>query len=99
MKPTERLRIKLELENLWLAILSLLRRDARNGREIRRLVKKKFGLLTGTVTAYKVLYSLEAGGFVKSKRVGKSVLYSITGRGRKELSAAKKFGLGYFKRL
>ncbi|MEM5804541.1 MAG: PadR family transcriptional regulator [Candidatus Aenigmatarchaeota archaeon] len=99
MRPCERLKEKVELENLWLAVLSLLKRRAMNGRELRNLVKGKFGLLTGTVTAYKVLYALEANGFVTSERRGKCVAYRITKKGRAELASGKRFLRDYSRRL
>lgn len=89
-KPTERLKKKVEKENLWYFILSSLRKTDKYGKELRNIIKKKFGFLIGTVTAYKVLYLLEMGGYVRSYKDGKIVLYSITKKGLKELNLGKK---------
>jgi DNA-binding PadR family transcriptional regulator len=89
-RPIERLKRKIEKENLWLFILSALSKEKRYGNELRKLMKEKFGFLTGLMTSYKVLYLLELGGYVKSKKEGKFIYYEITEKGRKELNEAKK---------
>lgn len=89
MRPVQRLVFKVDVENLWLVILSLLKSGPMNGRELRAQVRRKFGVLTGIVTAYKVLYFLESGGYVRSARDGRQVVYTITPKGRRELSAGK----------
>jgi len=93
--PTGRLKRKIEKENLWLFILSSLGNERKCGKELKSKVEKEFGFITGKVTAYKVLYLLESGGYVKSEKEGRRVYYSITGRGRKELGS----GLVYLKSL
>jgi PadR family transcriptional regulator PadR len=89
-KPAERLKKKVQKENLWLFILSLLNKKDRYGYEIRDLIKKRFGFLSGNVTAYKVLYLLERGGYVSSKK-GKKRYYKITASGREQLKKSKQF--------
>ena len=71
--PSERLKRKIEKENLWLFILSALQKKRRYGNELRELMKNNFGFLIGTMTSYKVLYLLETGGYVISKKEGKNV--------------------------
>lgn len=89
-KPVERLKRKIERENLWLFILSLLKKQKKCGTELRQLIEKKFGFLAGNVTAYKVLYLLERGKYVESEKKGKFVFYKISRRGFSELKKAKK---------
>lgn len=96
MRPSERLKEKVEKENLWLFVLSILKKGRMNGRDMRGLVKKKFGFVYGNVTAYKVLYLLESGSYVKSEKEGKFVFYSITKKGIAELKEAKKLFKKYF---
>jgi DNA-binding PadR family transcriptional regulator len=90
----ERLKDKVQKENLWFFLLVLLSTKARYGYELRSLVKKEFGFWSGTVTAYRVLYSLQGAGLVKSQTVDRRRYYEITEEGRKELAQAKVFLAG-----
>jgi DNA-binding PadR family transcriptional regulator len=90
----ERLKDKVQKENLWFFILLLLSTKARYGYELRTLVKEEFGFWSGNVTAYRVLYSLEAAGLVKSQTVERRRYYEITVKGRKEMEEAKRFLAG-----
>ena len=87
----ERLKDKVQRENLWFFILLLLSTKARYGYELRKLVKEEFGFWSGNVTAYRVLYSLEAAGMVKSQLVERRKYYEITESGRKEMEEARRF--------
>jgi len=89
--PSQRLKKKVEKENLWLFILSSLGKNKLSAAEIKRLITKKFGLITGNVTVYKVLYLLEIGGYVKAGKQNTSVIYSITSKGRREMKIARQF--------
>ena len=86
-----RLKDKVQKENLWFFILLLLSTKARYGYELRGLVKDEFGFWSGNVTAYRVLYSLEAAGMVKSETVSRRRYYEITESGRREIEEAKRF--------
>lgn len=94
-RPLERLKRKVEVENLWLFILKLLSERERCGKEIREEVRKRFGFWIGNVTAYKVLYLLERGRYITSKKMGKKRVYGLTTKGRKEIEEA----LDYFRSL
>lgn len=94
MSFVERLKDKVQKENLWFFILLLLAKKARYGYELRKLVKKEFGFWSGTVTAYRVLYSLEAAGLVKSQTVERRRYYEITVKGSSEMEEAKRFLAG-----
>lgn len=96
MRPSERLKEKVEKENLWLFVLSALKEKGMNAKDLRGIIGKKFGFVYGNVTAYKVLYLLESGKYVKSEKDGKSVPYSITKKGLAELKAAKRLFKSYF---
>lgn len=89
--PLKRLKRKIEKENLWLFILSSLKGKRMCGKDLKEIVEKRFNFLTGKVTAYKVLYLLDSGGYVKSEKSGKKVYYQMTGAGRKELSAGNRY--------
>ncbi len=86
--PLERLKRKVMVENLWLHVLKMLKTKEMIGYEIRNELKKKYGFWCGNVTAYKVLYGLEAGGYVS--RNGKK-RYKVTKKGAKELEKAGRF--------
>jgi DNA-binding PadR family transcriptional regulator len=94
-RPSERLKRKIEKENLWLFILSALQKKRRYGNELRELVKNNFDFLIGFMTSYKVLYLLETGGYVISKKEGRNVYYEITKKGINELKEGKKFLKSY----
>ena len=87
----DRLKDKVQKENLWFFLLLLLSTGSRYGYELRELVKERFGFWSGTVTAYRVLYSLEAAGMVKSRAVERRRYYEITEKGRRELEEGKTF--------
>ncbi len=96
MRPSERLKEKIEKENLWLFVLSILKGKRTNARDLRSVIRKRFGFVYGNVTAYKVLYLLESGNYVKSEKDGKFVFYSITKKGLSELEEAKKIFKKYY---
>lgn len=87
----ERLKEKVQKENLWFFILILLSSEARYGYELRKLVRDQFGFWSGNVTAYRVLYSLEKAHMVKSEVRDRRKYYSITNDGMEQLDGAKKF--------
>lgn len=99
MRPSKKLKRRIGIESLWLYILSSLSKRPMSGKELKTRIRVKFGFITGTVTAYKVLYLLEKDGYVKSIKEGKFVIYSITKKGKKELLIGKKLLLNYARRL
>ncbi len=93
----ERLKTKVQKENLWFFILLLLSEKARYGYELRKLVNEEFGFWSGNVTAYRVLYSLQAAGMVRSEPLERRRYYEITDLGRGEVEEAKRFLEGILK--
>lgn len=91
MLPIERLQKSNTIENLWIYILSLLRKSPIYGWEISKLIEKKFKFRPGKITPYRVLYRLEKAGFVKSQLKDKRRIYQITEKGEEELNLAKNF--------
>ncbi len=98
-KPSERLRRKIEKENLWIFILRCLLDSKKTGGEIRRELKEKYKLNIGMVTSYRVLYLLEKGGYVKIGKKNKKKYYSICEKGREEMEKGKKLLENYLKIL
>ena len=91
MQFVDRLKDKVQKENLWFFILLLLSSKDRYGYELRGLLKKKFGFWSGNVTAYRVLYNLERSGLVKAMMRDRRKYYGITETGRKEVEVARRF--------
>jgi len=91
MLPIERLRKSNTIDNLWIYILSLLKKREIYAWEIPSLIEKEFDFRPGRITPYRVLYRLEKDGFVKSKIRQRRRVYQITEKGNKELNKAKKF--------
>ena len=89
-KPIKRLKKKILKENLWIFVLSLLKKKERYRFEIKNIIKKEFGFICGNVTAYKVLYFLEIDNYVKSFQKKKKY-YKITYKGKNELKNAETF--------
>lgn len=91
MLPIERLQRSNTKENLWIYILSLLKKRKVYGWEIPALINQEFSFKPGRITPYRVLYRLENQGLVKSKLKDRRRVYQITEKGEKELGFAKDF--------
>lgn len=91
MLPIERFKKSNTKENLWLYILSLLKKKELYAWEIPNLVEKEFNFKPGRITPYSVLYRLEETGFVKSQLKERRRIYEITEKGKTELNMAKDF--------
>jgi len=91
MLPFERLQKLNTTGNLWIYILFLLKKREIYGWEVRSLIEKKFNFRPGLITPYRVLYRLQADGFVKSGLKERRRIYQITEKGKKELEKAKNF--------
>jgi DNA-binding PadR family transcriptional regulator len=87
----ERLKAKVQKENLWFFILLLLSTEERYGFELRELINERFGFWSGNVTAYRVLYDLERSGMVKAEVKDRRRYYKITELGRQEVREAAAF--------
>ena len=97
MRFSDRLRDKVQKENLWLFILVLLSQKERYGFELRKLINERFGFWSGSVTAYRVLYALERANLVRAESKERRRYYTITSQGRAELDEAKSFLQGILK--
>ena len=90
---------KLTVENLWLYVLSLLKREPLYGYEVGEKIKKNFGFKPGKVTCYIVLHKLESEGLISSKHPPEKTrslgpqrkYYVLTAKGEKALERAKSF--------
>lgn len=91
MLPFERLENLNTKENIWIYILSLLKKGSIYAWEIQDIIEKEFGFKPGRITPYRALYRLEEDGFVKSEMEERRRVYKITEKGKKELEKAKVF--------
>ncbi len=99
MLPFDRLKKSNTIENLWLYILSLLKKREIYGWEIPNIIEKEFRFKPGRITPYRVLYRLEKNGFVKSGIKERRRVYRLTEKGRKEIDRAKIFYQEIFKKI
>ena len=87
---------KLTVENLWLYVLSLLKKEPLYGYEVSRKIEENFGFKPGRVTCYIVLYKLQSEGLITSKKLREDSetqrkYYVLTRKGEKALEDAKEF--------
>ncbi|MBI1972098.1 MAG: helix-turn-helix transcriptional regulator [Candidatus Aenigmarchaeota archaeon] len=100
MRPSERLRKSLTVDNLWQHVL----KNLRTPRYAYDLTRRLKGLKANMVTVYSVLYKLETGGYIKKAFSGKGggparKYYVATNRGVKELALGKKILRKHLKEL
>lgn len=99
MVPLERLQKTNTVGNLWIYILSLLKKRPVYGYELRKVISENFGFTPGKITSYRVLYRLEENGYVKSRIKKMKRIYEITEKGEKELEEARKFFKNLFAKV
>jgi len=76
---------------LWMYVLRILKEKSMHAYSLRAEIEKRFGFRPGTVTAYRVLYSLSAAGLVTKTPEGRRKVYAITPKGREKLIEAVRF--------
>ena len=86
-----RLRKSLTKGNLWLYVLSKLRRGKLYAYGLRKEMEKEFGWSHGLITSYVVLYKLESEGLISSAFEGRRKYYRITKKGAAEIKKAKAY--------
>ncbi|MDD5568824.1 MAG: helix-turn-helix transcriptional regulator [Candidatus Pacebacteria bacterium] len=91
MEPYARLEKSNTKENLWIYILTALKKRPNYAWELPLVIEKEFGFRPGNITPYRALYRLEDQGFVKSELQERRRIYKITGSGEKELEKVKQF--------
>lgn len=91
-RPIKRLRRHLTIENLWLYILSIIRRDGEcYAYTLPEQIEKDFYFRPSGVMVYIVLHMLEGEGLIKSEMRERRRYYRLTEKGRGTLSEAKKY--------
>jgi DNA-binding PadR family transcriptional regulator len=90
MRPLARLERSLTTENLWLYILSTLKKKKTYAYALNGQIEERFGWKPGLIISYIVFYKLEAEGLITSKYDERRKYYEITGKGKKALADAKR---------
>ncbi len=75
---------------LGFLILFLLSKKNMHGQELADEIEKRRGDKPSPGTIYPALKGLKEAGFLDEDKVGKTITYSLTPRGKKALSIAKK---------
>lgn len=93
-KPVKRLKQLLTVGNLWLYILSLIKRNGRMyAYTLDDEIEKEFFFKPSKVMIYLVLYKLEGDGMIKAETVGEErrKYYNIAKKGEETLNFAKQY--------
>jgi DNA-binding PadR family transcriptional regulator len=93
--PVKRLKRLLTSGNLWLYILSLLKKRKLYAYELDKMIESEFGFRPNKIMIYVVLYRLENEGLITSQYEERRKYYTISGKGSESLKIARD----YFKTL
>ena len=91
MLPFLHLKKSNTINNLWIYILALAKKQPIYAYLLQKEIENKFGFRSGKITPYRVLYRLEKEGFVKSEIKERKRFYKITEKGESELKKAINF--------
>lgn len=91
MKPILKLAKNNTIDCLWPYILRILKDGPTHGYALREEIKKRFGFRPGTVTAYRVLYSMKRSGLVSETKEGRKTIYRLTPKGKDALKSSVDF--------
>ena len=80
-------------------VLYIVSKKPMHGQKIAKELKERKGSLPSPGTIYPALKSLREAGLIKEAMQGKTIVYSLTGKGRKELKIAKQKFFKMFKGL
>lgn len=89
-RPLRRLRQHLTTGNIWLYVLSLLRKKPAYAYVLNERIEEKFSFRPSRIMSYVVLYKLEAEGLITSAFRARRKYYSLTSKGRQSLLSAKR---------
>ncbi|MBU0586890.1 PadR family transcriptional regulator [Candidatus Micrarchaeota archaeon] len=91
-KPFERLKSSLTHGNIWLYVLSLIKKQKKiYAYALPDQMEKKYSFKPHMVMIYMVLYKLEAEALIKSEFEERRKYYHLTEKGRKTLEQGKKY--------
>jgi len=90
-KPLARLKTSLSTGNMWLAILSIMKKRKVYAYALPESIEKQFGYKPSRIMMYLVLYKLEAEGLIKSEFEERRKYYAPTPAGTAAIRAAKSY--------
>src|SRR3989338_140013 len=91
-KPIKRLKHLLTYGNLWIYILTLIRKNKKiYAYALDKQIEKLFSFKPNKIMIYIVLYKLENEGLIKSEFEERRKYYTLTKKGDETLLAAKKY--------
>jgi len=91
-KPARRLRKTVTVGNLWIYILSLIKKHKKvYAYTLDNGIKDEFGFKPSKIMIYIVLYKLEAEKLIESKFEERRKYYTLTSEGEAGLLFAKKY--------
>ncbi len=91
-KPFKRLKRHLTSENLWLYILSIIRKDGEAyAYTLPEEMERRFGFKCSKVMVYLVLHMLEFHKLISSTEKGRRKYYKLTKEGKNTLDSAKDY--------
>ena len=91
-KPFKRLKRHLTSENLWLPIMSILRKDGEAyAYTLPDEMERRFGFRCSRVMVYIVLHMLEFEKLIVAEEKGRRKYYKLTKGGEETLDAAKEY--------
>lgn len=99
-KPVKRLKQLTEVGNIWMYILSIMKKDGKAyAYALDSEIEKRFGFRTSKVMIYLVLYKLEGEKLIVSKMEDRRKYYHLTHKGGEALNAAKNHLASLSKKL
>jgi len=99
-KPMARLENSLTHGNIWLSVLSIIRRKRRAyAYVLDQEIEREFGFRPNRVMVYVVLYKLEGEGLIRSSFEGRRKYYTLTASGRDALGKGRDYLAALAKRL
>lgn len=90
-KPIKRLKHLLTYGNLWIYILSLVKKKKTYAYALDQQIEKRFSFKPNKIMIYIVLYKLESEQLINSEFEERRKYYTITRKGEETLLAAKKY--------
>jgi DNA-binding PadR family transcriptional regulator len=89
--PMKRIKHHLTGGNLWLYMLSLLKKGKRHAYSLDGEISREFAFKPNRIMVYIVLYKLEAEGMISSEFEGRRKYYKITEKGKENIREAKYY--------
>lgn len=99
MEPIKRFVSSLTDGNLWTYILSLGKEVEVQDKDVAKLVFEKFGFLPNNLMVITVLFRLRSDGYISKEKFKGERAYKATGKGIKELEAAKNVFQNFLQKI